>query len=92
VEQLVARRALRKTLFVMPPASERFDVAAMWAAGCTLLADYGLRLPPYDPAGMFVRLNPHGAVAESWPFEIIWSNTIVERIEHLLPKPKKRGG
>ena len=85
-EQLVARRALSKTLFVMPPASRRFDADAMWTAGRTLLADSGLRLPPYDPAGMFVRLHPDGAFAESWPFEVVWSNTLVERIEHLLPQ------
>ena len=85
-EQLVARRALGKTLFVMPPASRRFDADAMWTAGRTLLADSGLRLPPYDPAGMFVRLHPDGAFAESWPFEVVWSNTLIERIEHLLPQ------
>jgi tetratricopeptide (TPR) repeat protein len=89
-EQLVARRALGKTLFVMPPTSKRFDADAMWTDGRTLLADHGLRLPPYDPAGMFVRLDPDGAVAESWPFEVVWSNTLVERIEHLLPAASRR--
>ncbi len=86
-EQLVARRALGKTLFVMPPTSRRFDADAMWKKGRKLLANYRLRLPRYDPAGMFVHLDPDGAVAESWPFEVVWSNTLVERIEHLLPKP-----
>jgi tetratricopeptide (TPR) repeat protein len=85
-KQLIERRALDKTLFVMPPTSERFNAAAMWTDGRLLLADHGLQLPPYDPAGMFVRLHPNGAVAESWPFEIVWSNTLVERIDHLLPQ------
>ena len=85
-EQLVARRALGKTLFVMPPTWKGFDADAMWTDGRALLAAHGLRLPPYDPAGMFVRLDPNGVVAESWPFEVVWSNTLVERIEHLLPQ------
>ena len=89
--QLVARRALGKTLFVMPPASRRFDAKAMWKAGRKRLSKHGLRLPSYDPAGMFVRLDPDGAVAEFWPFEVAWSNTLVERIEHLLPKPEGGG-
>jgi hypothetical protein len=91
VEQLIARQALGMTLFVMPPMSERFDAGAMWTEGRTLLADHGLRLPAYDPTGMFVRLDPDGGVAESWPFEVAWSNTLVEQIEHLLPKPKGGG-
>jgi hypothetical protein len=88
-EQLVARRALGKTLFVMPPTSRHFDADTMWTEGRTLLAAHRLHLPPYDPAGRFIRLGPDGMVAESWPFEVVWLNTLTKHIEHLLPRPEE---
>jgi hypothetical protein len=86
IGQLTGEGALPRTLWVMPPTSPHFDVEAMWADAQPMLAELGLSLPRYDPAGMLMRVGHEGAVVESWPFEDVWTGILLQRIEHLLPQ------
>jgi hypothetical protein len=86
VEQLLDREVLDKTLVVMPPRSAHFDAGAMWAEGSELFAGLGLHLPPYDDEGMFMLLGADGDVSESWSFNVVWSNSLLARLEPLLPQ------
>jgi len=85
VEQLIARNLLHKTIFVMPPLTEHLDVATMWEEGRALLGELELRLPRYDGEGMFVHLDADGQVSSSWPFDVVWSDTLLPRLTPLLP-------
>ncbi|MBT0963740.1 hypothetical protein [Denitromonas iodatirespirans] len=62
VQQLVAQGLLGKTVFIMPPALRRgaIDMAPVWRQLRSGLADTGLCLPAYTPAGQAFRLGPQG--------------------------------
>jgi len=70
---------------VMPPLTEHLDVATMWEEGRALLGELELRLPRYDGEGMFVHLDADGQVSSSWPFDVVWSDTLLPRLTPLLP-------
>jgi tetratricopeptide (TPR) repeat protein len=89
---LIEQGALPRTLWVMPPASPHFDVEAMWIEAEPMLAELGLALPRYDPAGMLVQVGPEGTMVESWPFEDVWTDALLDRIEHLLPAAERTTG
>lgn len=62
VEQLVVQGRLGKTVFIMPPALKHgaIDMAPLWRQLRAGLADAGVCLPAYTPAGQLFRLGPQG--------------------------------
>jgi tetratricopeptide (TPR) repeat protein len=88
LDLLLKRGALRKTLFIMPPCSADTDVAAMWAEAEAMMRERGLQVIPYQNEGGVYRLEPDGTVAERWPFDLLWNNTFLSKISHLLPAAK----
>lgn len=85
LDYLVERKALGRTLFIMPPSSIDVDVETMWKEGAVLMGKHGLRFPDYDSRGAICRFGPDGAVAEQWDFDYLWENRLLAAIDHLLP-------
>jgi tetratricopeptide (TPR) repeat protein len=85
VEKIFAIHALAKVVFAMPPASSRMDVGTMWGAAVLMMQSYGLGMPPFRDDGLIFRLGEDGQVVESFPFDVVWNNTLFERLEPLLP-------
>lgn len=88
IDLLIAQRWLRKTLFVMPPPASDLDVPTMWAEATAMMAAHSLELPDYDPGGLIFQLDPPGTVVNRWPFETVWTGTLVHHLDHLLPRDK----
>jgi hypothetical protein len=91
VDRLVAEGRLTKTVFLMPPLANDFDVPAMWTEATAMMVSRGLTLPAYDPAGLIFQLGPEGGITESWPFEVVWTGTLINRLDHLLPHERHDG-
>jgi tetratricopeptide (TPR) repeat protein len=85
---LAERKALGKTLFIMPPLSFDTDTAAMWNEGALLMSKHGLHFPEYDSWGGIYRFAADGAIADQWDFDCVWKNDLLQAIDHLLPGAK----
>jgi hypothetical protein len=85
IEQIKASNALAKTVFIMPPVSPGLDVAALWNDAKPMMSDCDLEFPPYLDNGLLFRLDAQGRLAESFPFDTVWNNTLFQRLEPLFP-------
>jgi tetratricopeptide (TPR) repeat protein len=85
IETIIKREMLSRCLFIMPPASPAFDVAAMWAEATEMLRELHLKLPPYSAEGLIFRMNASGETVEQIPFSAVWDLTLFDRLRHLLP-------
>lgn len=63
---------LERSLFIMLPADCDLEAAERWERTRLATPEFGLELPPYDPAGAFLRFGPDGKVAHRLPLESIW--------------------
>jgi hypothetical protein len=85
IDLLIRQQLLPKTVFVMPPGATDLNVPDLWIETATMMADRGIRLPDYDPNGLFFQLGPDGQVTYRWPFETVWMGTLIDNLNHLLP-------
>jgi len=74
---------LSKTVFVMPPLSERYNVERAWREAFTILREDGLTLPPYSPAGCAFRLESTGEVSKTWQINFRESKPFRAALEDL---------
>ena len=86
VEQIVAARKLSKVVFIMPPAASRgLDARELWNDAVSMMRDYSLEIPPFQDDGLLFRLES-GRTVEDFPFDVIWDNTLFQRLESILPR------
>lgn len=57
---------LEKTVFLMPPASQRFDVPSAWKEAVHVLANDGIELPSYDDEGAAFQIERTGRLSQSF--------------------------
>jgi hypothetical protein len=87
VEQIVAAHVLSKVVFIMPPAaSGGLDARELWKGAASMMRDYSFEIPPFQDDGLFFRLGESGRTVESFAFDVIWDNTLFQRLESLLPR------
>jgi tetratricopeptide (TPR) repeat protein len=89
LELLIKRRALGKTLFVMPPLATDIDVAKLWAEAALMMGEYDLRVPPYQPDGSIFSFGPDGRIASKWEFQLLWNNELMKAIAPFLRRRSK---
>jgi len=89
VDYLHSNGLIEKTLFIMPPATPHYDVAAMWHAA---QAGPGriLALPDYDPEGAVLTFASDGGIRERWPFAVVWDNTLGQKVRLLVAEQAKK--
>lgn len=66
---LVEAGLLQKTVFCMPAASPRMDVAQEWERSRDALKSIGLLLPPYVAKGALFKLEAAGGVSREVPLD-----------------------
>jgi hypothetical protein len=88
---LIDQEMLPKTIFVMPPESagdSLFSPAGAWEHTRDAAGARGVRLPPYAPAGGFVRVGGVEREAAVLDFGAIWrSGALLQWIDELLLPP-----
>ncbi len=88
---LIDHGMMRKTVFVMPPEPAQaaaFSPRDAWEHTRNAAGTRGLRLPPYEPEGAFVRIGDLQHDATMLEFEAIWtSGVLLQWIDDLLLPP-----
>lgn len=90
LEQIVESRALAKVVFIMPPGSSRLDMGMLWDRALLMVRDYGLEMPSFRDDGLIFRLGEDGRAVESFSFDVVWDNTLFQRLAPLLPATRLR--
>ena len=81
---------LAQTLLMMLPAALHPEAPALWQGAAAAAVDVGLTLPPYSPAGAFLRMNRDGHVSSRLPFEVVSTpGGLRDAIADLLRSPEE---
>lgn len=77
---LVEQKALDRVLLIMMPHAVDARGESAWEHWRAILAASGAAIPPYDPAGGFVKLDDNGHEFEWWPFEALMSGRLIDAL------------